>query len=85
MDYAEGILDGEEFGVSEEEIIGYLSYVSELDNPFPGLKFSVLSRQQDYENREKRTLSRSDASEGGVFEAVVMAGWGRNEAETAYL
>lgn len=52
MDYAEAILDGEESKVSEEEIIGYLSYVSELDNPFPGLRFSVLGRQ-DHENREK--------------------------------
>lgn len=58
MDYAEGILDGEEFGVSEEEIIGYLSYVNELDNPFPGLKFSVLGRQQDYENREKEDIEQ---------------------------
>jgi 1,4-alpha-glucan branching enzyme len=52
MDYAEGILDGEESKVSEEEIIGYLSYVRELDNPFPGLRFSVLGRQ-DHENPEK--------------------------------
>jgi 1,4-alpha-glucan branching enzyme len=55
MDYAEGILDGEGSKVSEEEIIGYLSYVSEIDNPFPGLRFSVLGRH-DHENMEKEDI-----------------------------
>jgi len=45
MDYAEAMLDEEEPKVSEDEIIGYLSYVSALDNPFPNLRFSVLGRQ----------------------------------------
>jgi 1,4-alpha-glucan branching enzyme len=52
MDYAESILDGEGSLASEEEITGYLSYVRELDNPFPNLRFSALGSQEQ-DNPEK--------------------------------
>lgn len=55
MDYAEAMLDEEEPKVSEDEIIGYLSYVSTLDNPFPNLRFSVLGRQ-NHEGLEKEEV-----------------------------
>ena len=50
MDYAEAMLEEVAFGESEEEIMGYLSYINELDNLFPRLRFSVL-----YENDHKKS------------------------------
>ncbi len=57
MDYAEAILEEGELEVSEDEIIGYLSYVNELDNPFPHLRFSILNRQ-DHEEPEQEAVSQ---------------------------
>lgn len=55
MDYAEAILEEGKLEEAEDEIIGYLSHVSELDNPFPHLRFSVLHRQ-DREKPEQEEI-----------------------------
>jgi 1,4-alpha-glucan branching enzyme len=58
MDYAEAILDEGDSKVSEDEIIGYLSYVRELDDPFPNLQFSALGRQ--YPESPEREETQQD-------------------------